>query len=111
MDARSPEMIPLYRNSKGSWRPDFLIEYSQSGDEYRICEINARFLFNGYLHTAFGQQAHIHVDRQTDPLTQPVVNPQAVSDESARRGLKVLIGERSSRVCCHCSILLCHFIC
>lgn len=84
MDARCPEMIPPYRSSKGSWRPDFLIEYSQPGDEYRICEINARFPFNGYLHTAFGQQAQTHVDRQIDPLTQPVVNPQAVSNKVPR---------------------------
>ncbi|CAG8195405.1 unnamed protein product [Penicillium salamii] len=33
-----------YRERKGSWRPDFVIENDETGAEnFRICEINARF--------------------------------------------------------------------
>ncbi|KAJ5360230.1 hypothetical protein N7517_009421 [Penicillium concentricum] len=50
-------------DKQGSWRPDFLIEEvpttggpESSKEQFRICEINARFAFNGFLITAYGQQ-------------------------------------------------------
>ncbi|CAG8252793.1 unnamed protein product [Penicillium olsonii] len=48
---------------KGSWRPDFLIEEVPAAngqgtkEQFRICEINARFAFNGFLISAYGQDA------------------------------------------------------
>ncbi|KAJ5928818.1 hypothetical protein N7466_007774 [Penicillium verhagenii] len=57
-------MIPPFHQCLGSWRPDFLIENVpnhsnpyESCVRFRICEINARFCWNGFLHTAYGQQA------------------------------------------------------
>ncbi|KAK2843915.1 hypothetical protein FQN49_005944, partial [Arthroderma sp. PD_2] len=49
----------------GSWRPDFLIEEACShldgdpatAENFRICEINARFSFSGFLIGAYGQDA------------------------------------------------------
>jgi hypothetical protein len=33
-----------------------LVEKDEAGmEEFRICEINARFCWNGYMHAAFGQ--------------------------------------------------------
>ena len=54
MDGQTEALIPKYRTRQGSWRPDFLLE---NNENYRVCEINARFSFNGFLHTAFCQQA------------------------------------------------------
>ncbi|KAF3403590.1 hypothetical protein F1880_009530 [Penicillium rolfsii] len=75
-DAKFPQRMPLepqeeellhwindnqqlsrpYRERKGSWRPDFLVENDETGAEiFRICEINARFCWNGYMHIACGQ--------------------------------------------------------
>ena len=78
MDDQSKTVLPPFRTRQGSWRPDFLIEESRSGEQYRICEINGRFVFNAYLHTAFGQQAHIDMDDKNDPLAIPVVQPKEV---------------------------------
>ncbi|KAJ5678737.1 hypothetical protein N7462_006981, partial [Penicillium macrosclerotiorum] len=51
----------LYRSfgeRKGSWRPDFLVEQDETGAEnFRICEINARFCWNGFMFVALGQKA------------------------------------------------------
>ena len=74
MASQSRAMIPPFRECQGSWRPDFLLE-SPTG-QYRVCEINGRFPFNGYMHTAFGQQAHIDMDNKTDPLAIPAVEPK-----------------------------------
>jgi hypothetical protein len=42
----------------GSWRPDFLIEQNEAGNErLRISEINTRFSFNGLMHDVYVQQA------------------------------------------------------
>jgi hypothetical protein len=47
----------------GSWRPDFLVEDYRCSDgtvveeNFTITEINARFLFNGFMHEAYGQKA------------------------------------------------------
>ncbi|KAJ5958756.1 uncharacterized protein N7479_005906 [Penicillium vulpinum] len=53
---------------QGSWRPDFLIEEvpttdgpESSKEQFRICEINARFAFNGFLITAYGQQGLLYL--------------------------------------------------
>lgn len=78
MDEQTPGVIRPFRLCQGSWRPDFLIEGSASHEEYRICEINARFPFNAYLYTAFSQKALIDMDRPFNPMTAPVVEPQRV---------------------------------
>ncbi|GMG29819.1 unnamed protein product [Aspergillus oryzae] len=71
-EARFPERMPLepeeedllrYRDCRGSWRPDFLVEEENSEDgsgpveNFRISEINARFSFNGFMFATCGQQA------------------------------------------------------
>ena len=50
--------MPHISECLGSWRPDFLVEEDEHGEEqYRITEINARFCFNGFIHEAYGQEA------------------------------------------------------
>ncbi|KAJ5771926.1 Zn-dependent exopeptidase [Penicillium odoratum] len=78
-DAKFPQRMPLeseeedllrwmhvnqhlfrpYSERQGSWRPDFLLEYDETtgAEAFRICEINARFCWNGFMHAAFGQEA------------------------------------------------------
>ena len=73
-------MIPPYHRCQGSWRPDFLLEGND--EHYRVCEINARFPFNLFLHAAFCQQAYIDVDDKIDPLALPVAHPKEASDGS-----------------------------
>ncbi|UKZ69091.1 uncharacterized protein TrAtP1_010104 [Trichoderma atroviride] len=51
-----------YKERKGSWRPDFLVEDIHCADgavheNFRITEINARFSFNAYMHAVFGHTA------------------------------------------------------
>ena len=79
MNNQSRSSIPEYSTCQGSWRPDFLLE---GHENYRICEINARFAFNGYLHAAYGQQAFMDMDTKANPVTIPVVWPQEVSSPS-----------------------------
>lgn len=60
MEGQGADIIPPYRYCQGSWRPDFLLESPEDSgqvENFRICEINARFFPNGFLLTAFGQQA------------------------------------------------------
>lgn len=71
-------MIPRFHTCQGSWRPDFLLEKVESVEQFRICEINARFAFNGFLHTAFGQQALIDMGAEAKNLTAPA-SPEKVS--------------------------------
>ncbi|KAF5879014.1 uncharacterized protein Bfra_006219 [Botrytis fragariae] len=54
--------IPLYRDRRGSWRPDFLVEdvIDENGmtvENYRITEINARFSFNGFILSAIAYES------------------------------------------------------
>jgi hypothetical protein len=55
---RIDQILLLYKNlpfqSVGSYRPDFL--YEQSTCTPKLCEINARFVLNGYLITLFGNE-------------------------------------------------------
>ena len=74
MASQSRAMIPQFRECQGSWRPDFLLE--SPTEQYRVCEINGRFAFNAYLHTAFGQQAHVDMDNKTETLAIPAVEPK-----------------------------------
>ena len=54
---------------QGSWRPDFLIteelRYTKAPDSFidrvKICEINARFAFNGFISCAFSNE---HYERK-----------------------------------------------
>ncbi|TGO14979.1 hypothetical protein BTUL_0046g00710 [Botrytis tulipae] len=50
--------LPMYRECRGSWRPDFLVEdmldeNGEAVENYRITEINARFSFNAFFHAIF----------------------------------------------------------
>ncbi|CAG8092793.1 unnamed protein product [Penicillium salamii] len=66
-----------YSERKGSWRPDFVIENDETGAEnFRICEINARFCWNGFMLIRGGQKGLSTFDvesrgliRATDPDT------------------------------------------
>ncbi|CAG8242182.1 unnamed protein product [Penicillium salamii] len=64
MDQLEPHIIRPYKSCQGSWRPDFLLESSDDPEgieNFRICEINARFFSNGFFFTAFGQQALLNM--------------------------------------------------
>ncbi|KAJ5273184.1 hypothetical protein N7478_008309 [Penicillium angulare] len=54
----NPTLFRPWRERQGSMRPDFLIEFDEAGNEvFRICEINARFCWNGFMMAGFGQQS------------------------------------------------------
>ena len=64
MEASPAGKTRPFEECLGSWRPDFLIEdvvdASKPGgtrEQFRICETNARFCWNGFLHGAYGQRA------------------------------------------------------
>lgn len=64
METLDTDVIRPYRERQGSWRPDFLVERdidpscpNSTVERFQICEINARFCWNGFLHAAHGQQA------------------------------------------------------
>ena len=78
MDSLDETVLPPFRTCQGSWRPDFLLEHVKSTERHRICEINARFAFNGYFHSAFGQQAYIDMDKEKH-FTTPAAEPKDVS--------------------------------
>ena len=76
---RQTKPLPLYRTCQGSWRPDFLLETNET---YRLCEINARFPFNLFLHTAFCQKAYMDMDDKAYPLAIPAAWPKEASKTS-----------------------------
>ncbi|KAE8380438.1 hypothetical protein BDV26DRAFT_290363 [Aspergillus bertholletiae] len=63
IDEQVPHNLPQYRDCRGSWRPDFLVEEDASEEgsapveNFRISEINARFSFNGLMFATCAQQA------------------------------------------------------
>ncbi|KAJ5144998.1 hypothetical protein N7448_002390 [Penicillium atrosanguineum] len=64
MQQQEKHVLHPFRFHQGSWRPDFLLESSEDPEQienYRICEINARFCMHGFLFTAFGQQALLNM--------------------------------------------------
>ncbi|KAJ5773681.1 hypothetical protein N7457_008577 [Penicillium paradoxum] len=64
MENLDGRVLRPFKSCQGSWRPDFLLESSDDPEQienYRICEINARFCWNGFLFTAFGQQALLNM--------------------------------------------------
>lgn len=80
METQIPHTLPEFRDTRGSWRPDFLI-YDGEGikpfaETFCLTEINARFSFNGFMLEAYGQQALLNLgikknglDGATDPVT------------------------------------------
>ncbi|KAJ5570103.1 uncharacterized protein N7459_009533 [Penicillium hispanicum] len=77
------DLFPPYSNRQGSWRPDFLLEHDDTlGMEvFRICEINARFCWNGYMVAAFGQAGLSTFDIESRGLED------AMDPEKVLRGL------------------------
>ncbi|KAJ6187249.1 hypothetical protein N7519_002157, partial [Penicillium mononematosum] len=78
LETQNMEAIRPFKKCCGSWRPDFLIDgdtdLGQGVEAFRICEINARFCWNGYMMSALGQQAlldmgicHDGISGGTDP--------------------------------------------
>ena len=62
-----------WNKRQGSWRPDFLVEKDKAGVEvFRICEINARFCWNGYMHAGFGQEMLSVFNLESRGLTHAV---------------------------------------
>ncbi|PQE30842.1 Taurine catabolism dioxygenase protein [Rutstroemia sp. NJR-2017a WRK4] len=75
------EIIPPFSSRRGAWRPDFLFNtetVSQSNttkstiETPQICEINARFLFNGFFGTAFTHEAYQKSNLEFLRLKSPV---------------------------------------
>ncbi|KAF7349305.1 Circularly permuted ATP-grasp type 2 [Mycena sanguinolenta] len=71
LDTLHPDILPPY--PLGSWRPDFLVENvvdptttSGTREQFRICEINSRFCWNGFLHLPYGQQALVDLGAETN---------------------------------------------
>ncbi|KAJ6486947.1 hypothetical protein C8R45DRAFT_996565 [Mycena sanguinolenta] len=67
------DILPPCRERLGSWRPDFLVESvpdpttpSGTKEQFRICEINSRFCWNGFLHLPYGQQALVDLGAETN---------------------------------------------
>ncbi|KAK2766866.1 hypothetical protein FQN54_006180 [Arachnomyces sp. PD_36] len=73
MQKLSPKELRPFKKCMGSWRPDFLLESHKDLDNkdvvenFRICEINARFCWNGYVNAAVGQQAFIPLSKGQNP--------------------------------------------
>lgn len=63
IETQVPHNIPEFQHCLGSWRPDFVVgDVPQgglypSGEIFCLTEINARFIFNGFLHEGYGRQA------------------------------------------------------
>ena len=79
IDGLDQTILPAFRSRQGSWRPDFLLENVSSIEQYRICEINGRFAFNGFLHSAFGQQAFVEMEGSVSDLFVPAAEPKKAS--------------------------------
>lgn len=53
MESQGPDLIRPFKECQGGWRPDMLLEFNTERNQwnvrenYRICEINARFYWNG----------------------------------------------------------------
>ncbi|CAG8359023.1 unnamed protein product [Penicillium salamii] len=78
----NPSLFRPWNERQGSWRPDFLVEIDEAGLEaFRICEINARFCFNGFMHGGFGQDSLSEFDLESRGLVH------CVDGESIPRGL------------------------
>ncbi|EEP79913.1 predicted protein [Uncinocarpus reesii 1704] len=63
MENEGRDGIRPYKQCLGSWRPDFLVEETSHAagresiaERFAICEINARFSFNGFCMSEAGQQ-------------------------------------------------------
>jgi len=81
IDGPGSGVVEPFARKKGSWRPDFLLNFlgnSLPGDPrtgaVQICEINARFAFNGFWITAFAHEAfqkklfkNLHLRSPVDP--------------------------------------------
>ncbi|KAJ6502253.1 hypothetical protein C8R45DRAFT_1060570 [Mycena sanguinolenta] len=52
---------------------------STTREQFRICEINSRFCWNGFLHTSYGQQALMDLDAETNGFLG-ATNPKQVLD-------------------------------
>ncbi|KAF7363696.1 Circularly permuted ATP-grasp type 2 [Mycena sanguinolenta] len=86
IDNLHPDTLPPYRQRLGCWRPDFLVESvadpkmpSGTREQFRICEINSRFCWNGFLHTAYGQQALVDLDAKSNGFVG-ATDPEQVID-------------------------------
>lgn len=71
MQKLDSSILRPYNACQGGWRPDFLLESSAGPEQienYRICEINARFWENGFLFAAFGHQAYLNMGLEKSGL-------------------------------------------
>jgi hypothetical protein len=72
VEQQGNDVLRPFSHHQGSWRPDFLLESSDDPEDtenYRICEINARFWVHGFLFTAFGQQALLNMGIEEQGVT------------------------------------------
>ncbi|KAL4807138.1 hypothetical protein BDV18DRAFT_136995 [Aspergillus unguis] len=99
-DARFPERMPVgdaeekllrsmakldtrpFKTCSGSWRPDFLLEPSQEDpdgiENYRVCEINARFCWNGFFHSYWVQQSLLNMGIERNGLRGATIPEQTI---------------------------------
>lgn len=90
--------MPPFTSRKGCWRPDFLLRTTDQESSERnpdegmsptpspvqslqICEINARFAFNGFFSTAFAHEAYLKKPLKSLGLKLPV-DPEKVCTTS-----------------------------
>jgi hypothetical protein len=61
-------LVPQFDNHQGTWRPDFLIggfsgeEVAAGHENFRICEINARFPYNAFFVSAYAGRGYLVLD-------------------------------------------------
>lgn len=94
------ELVPPFATRRGAWRPDFLLntpdENVSERDQQRpaastvenpqICEINARFSYNGFFCSAFAHEAHQKTGFEALGLKSPV-EPTKVSEPRTQSAL------------------------
>ncbi|KAI2137938.1 hypothetical protein LOZ27_005676 [Ophidiomyces ophidiicola] len=101
MSTEAIDEIRPFKECLGSWRPDILIENasdtSEVAERFVLCEINARFSFNGFILSSSGQQALQDMGSE-DKCMLSVLEPSEVVDSllncfDPTRPLHLLKGE------------------
>ncbi|WEW61322.1 hypothetical protein PRK78_006812 [Emydomyces testavorans] len=104
MENEAVDAIRPFNECRGSWRPDFLVEempcatgLHSIAERFVICEINARFSFNGFCLSVTGQQGLSNMGAEQKRFTG-VLEPNQVTGElcslfDSARPLHLLKGE------------------
>lgn len=72
-------IVEPFATRRGAWRPDFLLNFQEKdfpkkpvSSAIQICEINARFAFNGFWITAYAHEAYQAKSSRNPHLESPV---------------------------------------